>query len=404
MPGKLLQKMAKAGVRNPLFLLDEIDKMGTDHRGDPASAMLEVLDPEQNHAFNDHYLEVDYDLSDVMFVCTSNTMNIPGPLLDRMEVIRIPGYTEDEKLNICTRYLAPKQIKQNGLKPEEIKLGPEALLDVIRYYTKEAGVRGLEREVAKICRKMVKQFATGESQGEVEITPSMLPDLLGVQKYNFGIAEEDSKVGQVTGLAWTSVGGELLTIEAAAVAGKGRNVKTGSLGDVMQESIQAATTVFRSRSQSLGVTAAYHERNDIHIHVPEGATPKDGPSAGIAMCTALVSVATQIPVRSEVAMTGEITLRGEVLPIGGLKEKLLAARRGGIKTVVIPKENERDLKEVPDNILENLNIMPVKWIDEVLAIALERVPDPISEKEYLADTLVGTSNKDQLEPSRPPAH
>lgn len=404
MPGKLLQKMAKAGVRNPLFLLDEIDKMGTDHRGDPASAMLEVLDPEQNHAFNDHYLEVDYDLSDVMFVCTSNTMNIPGPLLDRMEVIRIPGYTEDEKLNICERYLAPKQIKQNGLKKDELKLGPEALLDVIRYYTKEAGVRGLEREVAKICRKMVKQFATGEIQGEVEVTPAMLPDLLGVQKFNFGIAEEESKVGQVTGLAWTSVGGELLTIEAAAVAGKGRHVKTGSLGDVMQESIQAATTVFRSRSQSLGVTAAYHERNDTHIHVPEGATPKDGPSAGIAMCTALVSVATQIPVRSEVAMTGEITLRGEVLPIGGLKEKLLAARRGGIKTVVIPKENARDLKEIPDNILENLEIKPVKWIDEVLAIALERVPDPITDEQYLADAVMGAGNKDQAEPTRPPAH
>jgi ATP-dependent Lon protease len=404
MPGKLLQKMAKAGVRNPLFLLDEIDKMGTDHRGDPASAMLEVLDPEQNHAFNDHYLEVDYDLSDVMFVCTSNTMNIPGPLLDRMEVIRIPGYTEDEKLNICLRYLAPKQIKQNGLKKEEIKLGAEALLDVIRYYTKEAGVRGLEREVAKICRKMVKQFATGEIQGEVEVTPAMLPDLLGVQKFNFGIAEEVSKVGQVTGLAWTSVGGELLTIEAAAVAGKGRHVKTGSLGDVMQESIQAANTVFRSRSQSLGVAAVYHERNDTHIHVPEGATPKDGPSAGVAMCTALVSVATQIPVRSEVAMTGEITLRGEVLPIGGLKEKLLAARRGGIKTVVIPKENERDLKEVPDNILENLDIKPVKWIDEVLAIALERVPVPISDEEYLADDVIGQANTGSGEPSRPPAH
>jgi ATP-dependent Lon protease len=366
--------------------------------------MLEVLDPEQNHAFNDHYLEVDYDLSDVMFVCTSNTMNIPGPLLDRMEVIRIPGYTEDEKLNICERYLAPKQIKQNGLKKDEIKLGPEALLDVIRYYTKEAGVRGLEREVAKICRKMVKKFATGELQGEVEVTSAMLPELLGVQKFNFGIAEEESKVGQVTGLAWTSVGGELLTIESVTVAGKGRHVKTGSLGDVMQESIQAATTVFRSRSQSLGVPAAYHERNDTHIHVPEGATPKDGPSAGIAMCTALVSVATRIPVRSDVAMTGEITLRGEVLPIGGLKEKLLAARRGGIKTVVIPKENERDLKEVPDNILENLNIKPVKWIDEVLSIALERMPDPISDEEYLADTGIATSNEDQAEPTRPPAH
>ncbi len=404
MPGKLLQKMAKAGVRNPLFLLDEIDKMGMDHRGDPASAMLEVLDPEQNHAFNDHYLEVDYDLSDVMFVCTSNTMNIPGPLLDRMEVIRIPGYTEDEKLNICERYLAPKQMKQNGLKKNEISLGRAALLDVIRYYTKEAGVRGLEREVAKICRKMVKRFAIGELEGTVEVTAEMLPDLLGVRKFNYGIAEEESKVGQVTGLAWTSVGGELLTIEAVSVAGKGRHVKTGSLGDVMQESIQAASTVFRSRSQALGVPAAYHDRHDIHVHVPEGATPKDGPSAGIAMCTALVSVATGIAVRSDVAMTGEITLRGEVLPIGGLKEKLLAARRGGIKTVVIPKENERDLKEVPDNIKENLDLKPVKWIDEVLAIALERVPDPISDDEYLADGVSGGTSVAESEDIRPPAH
>ena len=404
MPGKLLQKMAKAGVRNPLFLLDEIDKMGMDHRGDPASAMLEVLDPEQNHAFNDHYLEVDYDLSDVMFVCTSNTMNIPGPLLDRMEVIRIPGYTEDEKLNICERYLAPKQMKQNGLKKDEISLGQEALLDVIRYYTKEAGVRGLEREVAKICRKMVKRFAVGELDGITEVTCEMLPDLLGVRKFNYGIAEEESKVGQVTGLAWTSVGGELLTIEAVAVAGKGRHVKTGSLGDVMQESIQAASTVFRSRSQALGVPAAYHDRHDTHVHVPEGATPKDGPSAGIAMCTALVSVATGIAVRSDVAMTGEITLRGEVLPIGGLKEKLLAARRGGIKTVIIPKENERDLKEVPDNIKENLELRPVKWIDEVLAIALERVPDPIGDDEYLADTVLAGGAGTGSENIRPSAH
>ena len=404
MPGKLLQKMAKAGVRNPLFLLDEIDKMGMDHRGDPASAMLEVLDPEQNHAFNDHYLEVDYDLSDVMFVCTSNTMNIPGPLLDRMEVIRIPGYTEDEKLNICERYLAPKQMKQNGLKKDEISLGQAALLDVIRYYTKEAGVRGLEREVAKICRKMVKRFAVGELDGTTEVTCEMLPDLLGVRKFNYGIAEEESKVGQVTGLAWTSVGGELLTIEAVAVAGKGRHVKTGSLGDVMQESIQAASTVFRSRSQALGVPAAYHDRHDTHVHVPEGATPKDGPSAGIAMCTALVSVATGIAVRSDVAMTGEITLRGEVLPIGGLKEKLLAARRGGIKTVIIPKENERDLKEVPDNIKENLELRPVKWIDEVLAIALERVPDPIGDDEYLADTVLAGGAGTGSENIRPSAH
>ncbi len=392
-------------MRNPLFLLDEIDKMGMDHRGDPASAMLEVLDPEQNHAFNDHYLEVDYDLSDVMFVCTSNTMNIPGPLLDRLEVIRLPGYTEDEKLNICERYLLPKQVRQNGLKAGEMSIDEQALLDVIRYYTREAGVRSLEREIAKICRKMVKRFATGESDGSVTVTSDMLADLLGVRKFNFGIAEDENHIGQVTGLAWTSVGGELLTIEAAAVAGKGRQVKTGSLGDVMQESIQAALTVVRSRSQQLGVPAAYHDRHDIHIHVPEGATPKDGPSAGIAMCTALVSVATQIPVRADVAMTGEITLRGEVLPIGGLKEKLLAARRGGIKTVVIPKENERDLAEIPSNITENLTIMAVKWIDEVLAVALERVPDPLSDEAYLAEPAVNsTSIEADEEPLRPPAH
>ena len=387
MPGKLLQKMSKAGVKNPLFLLDEIDKMGMDHRGDPASAMLEVLDPEQNHAFNDHYLEVDYDLSDVMFVCTSNTMNIPGPLLDRMEVIRIPGYTEDEKLNIAQRYLIPKQLKLNGLKKDELSISEETIIDVIRYYTREAGVRSLEREIAKVCRKMVKAFTLDEQPGGTEVQPDMLADLLGVRKYNYGIAEEDNKIGQVTGLAWTSVGGELLTIEAVAVAGKGRHVKTGSLGDVMQESIQAATTVVRSRSQVLGIPATYHEKHDVHIHVPEGATPKDGPSAGVAMCTALVSVLTNIPVRAEVAMTGEITLRGEVLPIGGLKEKLLAARRGGIKTVIIPKENERDLKEVPDNIKEHLEIKPVKWIDEVLSIALEYLPEPLSDEEYAAGAL-----------------
>ena len=339
MPGKLLQKMAKAGVKNPLFLLDEIDKMGMDHRGDPASAMLEVLDPEQNHAFNDHYLEVDYDLSDVMFVCTSNSMNIPGPLLDRMEVIRIPGYTEDEKLNIATRYLLPKQLKVNGLKAGELSVSEAALLDVIRYYTREAGVRSLERELAKLARKVVKSLALGERQGSRDIGPEDLNELLGVRKYNFGVADEKNKIGQVTGLAWTSVGGELLTIEAMAVPGKGRHIKTGSLGDVMQESIAAATTVVRSRAQGLGIPATYYDKHDLHIHVPEGATPKDGPSAGVAMCTALVSVATGIPVRSDVAMTGEITLRGEVLPIGGLKEKLLAARRGGIKTVIIPSEN-----------------------------------------------------------------
>ena len=360
MPGKLIQKMVKAGVRNPLFLLDEIDKMGMDHRGDPASAMLEVLDPEQNHAFNDHYLEVDYDLSDVMFVCTSNTMNIPGPLLDRMEVIRIPGYTEDEKLSIARKYLLPKQVKINGLKPAEISVAD--------------------------CRKVVKKLALQEWESGTEVTSENLEDLLGVRKFTFGVADEANQVGEVTGLAWTSVGGELLTIEAASVSGKGRQVRTGSLGDVMQESIQAAMTVVRSRSQGLGIPAKYHDTHDLHIHVPEGATPKDGPSAGIGMCTALVSVATNIPVRADVAMTGEITLRGEVLAIGGLKEKLLAARRGGIKTVVIPHENERDLAEVPDNIKDNLDIKPVKWIDEVLGIALESSPQSLSDDEYLAGT------------------
>tara|TARA_R110002072_G_scaffold121598_3_gene255516 strand:+ start:18475 stop:20820 length:2346 start_codon:yes stop_codon:yes gene_type:complete len=396
MPGKLLQKMSKAGVRNPLFLLDEIDKMGMDHRGDPASAMLEVLDPEQNHAFNDHYLEVDYDLSDVMFICTSNTMNIPGPLLDRMEVIRIPGYTEDEKLNIAERYLIPKQVKLNGLAADELVIANDTVTDIIRYYTREAGVRSLEREIAKVCRKIVKALTLGEISSGTTVVPDMLPDLLGVRKYNYGIAEETNKVGQVTGLAWTSVGGELLTIEAVAVVGKGRHIQTGSLGDVMQESIQAATTVVRSRAQMLGIPAKFHENHDVHIHVPEGATPKDGPSAGVAMCTALVSVLTNIPVRSDVAMTGEITLRGEVLPIGGLKEKLLAARRGGIKTVIIPKENERDLKEVPDNIKEHLNICPVKWIDEVLALALESMPEPLSDEEFLADAL-STGNESEID-------
>ena len=408
MPGKLLQKMSKAGVRNPLFLLDEIDKMGMDHRGDPASAMLEVLDPEQNHAFNDHYLEVDYDLSDVMFVCTSNTMNIPGPLLDRMEVIRIPGYTEDEKLNIAQKYLIPKQTKLNGLKPDEIDLSEEACLDIIRYYTREAGVRALERQIAKVCRKMVKAFALGERESGQTISPESLPDILGVRKFNFGTAEQENKVGQVTGLAWTSVGGELLTVEVASTRGKGRVVKTGSLGDVMQESIQAANTVVRAKSQTLGIPARFHDTRDMHIHVPEGATPKDGPSAGIAMCTALVSSFTEIPVRADVAMTGEITLRGEVLPIGGLKEKLLAARRGGIGTVVIPHENERDLQEVPDNIKENLDIRPVKWIDEVLAIALERLPEPLDDDAYLAGSE-GIGQGDETAPesedaNRPRSH
>ncbi len=384
LPGKLIQKMAKVGVKNPLFLLDEIDKMGMDNRGDPASALLEVLDPEQNSHFNDHYLEVDYDLSDVMFVCTSNSMNIPGPLLDRMEVIRIPGYTEDEKLNIAQRYLIPKQIKANGLKDSEISVTADAIKDVIRYYTREAGVRGLEREVAKICRKVVARHVKGRLISADVIDSAALEDLLGVRKFDFGKAESKDQIGQVTGLAWTQVGGELLTIEASAVVGKGRIIKTGSLGDVMQESIQAALTVVRSRGQALGIAPDHHEKVDIHIHVPEGATPKDGPSAGIAMCTALVSVQTGIPVKADVAMTGEITLRGEVLRIGGLKEKLLAAHRGGIKTVIIPADNERDLKEIPVNIKEDLCIKPVKWIDEVLELALQYNPKPLSDEEYRA--------------------
>jgi ATP-dependent Lon protease len=384
LPGKLIQKMAKVGVKNPLFLLDEIDKMGMDNRGDPASALLEVLDPEQNNHFNDHYLEVDYDLSDVMFVCTSNSMNIPGPLLDRMEVIRIPGYTEDEKLSIATRYLIPKQMKANGLKENEVEIKPEVIRDIVRYYTREAGVRGLEREIAKLCRKVVTRHVKQKKLTADVLTSAELEELLGVHKFDFGKAETKNQVGQVTGLAWTQVGGELLTIESSAVTGKGRIIKTGSLGDVMQESIQAALTVVRSRAQVLGIAPDYHEKVDIHIHVPEGATPKDGPSAGIAMCTALVSVQTGIPVRADVAMTGEITLRGEVLRIGGLKEKLLAAHRGGIKTVVIPAGNERDLKEIPANIKADLSIKPVQWIDEVLEIALQHMPKPLSDEEYRA--------------------
>lgn len=384
LPGKLVQKMAKVGVKNPLFLLDEIDKMGMDNRGDPASALLEVLDPEQNNHFNDHYLEVDYDLSDVMFVCTSNSMNIPGPLLDRMEVIRIPGYTEDEKLNIALRYLIPKQMKSNGLKDGELTFKDEAIRDIVRYYTREAGVRGLEREIAKVCRKVVTRHVKNKSLREDVVDSVALEEFLGVRKFDFGRAEDKNQVGQVTGLAWTQVGGELLTIESSAVKGKGRVIKTGSLGDVMQESIQAALTVVRSRAQVLGIAPDYHEKMDVHIHVPEGATPKDGPSAGIAMCTALVSVLTGIPVRADVAMTGEITLRGEVLRIGGLKEKLLAAHRGGIKTVVIPHENERDLKEIPDNIKADLTIKPVQWIDDVLQVALQSMPKPLSDEEYQA--------------------
>ncbi len=384
MPGKILQKLSKVEVKNPLFLLDEIDKMGMDNRGDPASALLEVLDPEQNNSFNDHYLEVDYDLSDVMFICTSNSMNIPAPLLDRMEVIRIPGYTEDEKVNIAQRYLKPKAMKNNGVKETELTITEEAIRDLVRYYTREAGVRSLEREVAKLCRKVVKEFSLAEKEAPITITPDDLEHYSGVRKFSYGKAEDDNQIGQVTGLAWTQVGGELLTIEAVSVAGKGRQVKTGSLGDVMQESIQAATTVVRSRSQLLGIPAKYHDEHDLHIHVPEGATPKDGPSAGIGMCTALVSVLTGIPVNSDVAMTGEITLRGQVLPIGGLKEKLLAAHRGGIKTVIIPDENSRDLKEIPDNIKADLVIKPVKWIDEVLEVALETMPKPLTDDEFLS--------------------
>lgn len=385
MPGKIIQKLSKTGVKNPLFLLDEIDKMGQDHRGDPASALLEVLDPEQNNSFNDHYMEVDYDLSEVMFICTSNSMNIPAPLLDRMEIIRIPGYTEDEKLNIAERYLLPKQIKNNGVEENEIAVEEPALRDLIRYYTKEAGVRGLERELAKLCRKVVKESAlqAKEDKGDtntLQITSELLEDYSGIRKYSYGLAEEQDQIGQVTGLAVTSVGGELLTIEAVAVPGKGNIIKTGSLGDVMQESIQAAMTVVRSRATSLGIAANFHEKYDLHIHMPEGATPKDGPSAGIGMCTAFVSVLTGIAVRSDVAMTGEITLRGQVLPIGGLKEKLLAAHRGGIKEVLIPDENQRDLKEIPDNIKGELIIRPVKWIDEVLEVALQRMPDPLPEE------------------------
>ena len=382
MPGKLVQKMAKVGVKNPLFLLDEIDKMGMDHRGDPSSALLEVLDPEQNSTFNDHYLEVDYDLSEVLFICTSNSMNIPGPLLDRMEIIRIPGYTEDEKHNIARRYLVPKQIKQNGLKERELTIEDSAITDMIRYYTREAGVRGLEREISKICRKVVKEISLGEIAAKtVSVASENLENYLGVHKFNFGRAEEHNQVGQVTGLAWTQVGGDILTIESAVVPGKGRQVLTGSLGDVMKESIQAALTVVRNRATSLGVASDFHEKRDIHIHVPEGATPKDGPSAGIGMCTALVSALTGIPVKADVAMTGEITLRGQVLPIGGLKEKLLAAHRGGIKTVLIPEENRRDLKEIPDNIKADLSIIPVKWIDEVLSVALVEQPKPLTESE-----------------------
>jgi ATP-dependent Lon protease len=384
MPGKIIQNLSKIKVRNPLFLLDEIDKMAMDFRGDPASALLEVLDPEQNNTFSDHYMEVDFDLSDVMFVATSNSMNIPGPLLDRMEVIRIPGYTEDEKLNIALRYLVPKQIKENGLKPEEIAINESAVLEIIRRYTREAGVRGVEREISKICRKVVKDVLLEPTDKKVSITARNIEKYLGVKRFRFGSAEEKDQVGQVTGLAWTEVGGELLTVETAVVPGKGKFNYTGQLGDVMKESIQAALTVVRSRANVLGIENDFNEKQDVHIHVPEGATPKDGPSAGVAMCTALVSALTGIPVRATVAMTGEITLRGEVLPIGGLKEKLLAAHRGGIATVLIPQENEKDLNEIPKNIKSKLKIIPVRWIDEVLEVALATVPTPLGEDNQKA--------------------
>ena len=377
LPGKLIQKMAKVGVKNPLFLLDEIDKMSSDMRGDPASALLEVLDPEQNTTFNDHYLEVDYDLSDVMFVATSNSMNIPGPLLDRMEVIRLSGYTEDEKLNIAMRHLLQKQIERNGLKKGELTIEENAILDIIRYYTREAGVRGLEREISKICRKAVKNLLVNPKVKSIIVNSDNLHDYLGVKRFEFGKADTQNRVGEVTGLAWTEVGGDLLTIETASVVGKGKLTFTGSLGDVMKESIQAAMTVVRARAEKLGINSEFHEKRDIHIHVPDGATPKDGPSAGIAMCTALVSCLTGNPVRADVAMTGEISLRGKVLPIGGLKEKLLAAHRGGIKTVLIPKDNVKDLEEIPDNVKENLAIHAVETIDEVLGLALENPPEGV---------------------------
>ena len=376
MPGKIVQNMARTGVRNPLYLLDEVDKMAMDFRGDPSAALLEVLDPEQNSAFSDHYLEVDFDLSEVMFVCTANTLNIPPPLLDRMEVIRLPGYTEDEKANIARRYLLPKQVKQNGLKPEEIKISDAAILEIIRHYTREAGVRNLERELSKICRKSVKELLLDTRRKLITVAPKQVPKYLGVKRFRYGRAEENDHIGQVTGLAWTEVGGELLTIEAAIVPGKGKLTHTGQLGEVMQESIQAAMTVVRSRAAVLGLDPEFYQKADVHIHVPEGATPKDGPSAGVGMCTALVSALTRIHVRGDLAMTGEITLRGEVLPIGGLKEKLLAAHRGGIRTVLIPDENVKDLVEIPQNIKGSLEIKPVKWIDEVLQFALRNMPQP----------------------------
>jgi ATP-dependent Lon protease len=384
MPGKILQNLGKAGVRNPLFLLDEVDKMGMDFRGDPASALLEVLDPEQNHTFQDHYVEVDFDLSDVMFVCTSNTMNIPPALLDRMEVIRLSGYTEEEKVHIGLRHLLPKQMKTNGLKSGELAIAESAIRDIIRYYTREAGVRSLEREISKICRKVVKQLLLKKQERKIHVTAKNLDKFLGVRRFTFGVAERENQVGQVTGLAWTEVGGDLLTIEVATMPGKGNVHRTGSLGDVMKESVEAARSVVRSRARRLGIRDDQFEKTDLHVHFPEGATPKDGPSAGIAITTALVSALSGIPVRADVAMTGEITLRGEVLAIGGLKEKLLAAHRGGIKTVLIPEENVKDLAEIPDNVKNRLEMVPVKWIDKVFEIALERQPVPLTDEEAAA--------------------
>jgi len=398
LPGKIVQNLAKLSVRNPLFLLDEMDKMSMDFRGDPSSALLEVLDPEQNNSFGDHYLEVDFDLSDVMFVATANTMNIPAPLLDRMEVIRIPGYTEDEKINIAMRYLLKKQIELNGLKESEISISENAIRDIVRYFTREAGVRNLEREISKICRKVVKELVLHKKGKKISVTPRNLEKYLGVKRFRYGRAEENDQVGQVTGLAWTEVGGELLTLESTMVPGKGKMIHTGQLGDVMQESIHAAMTVVRSRSASLGIEPDFYQKYDIHIHVPEGATPKDGPSAGVGMCTALVSALTNIPVRADVAMTGEITLRGEVLPIGGLKEKLLAAHRGGISIVLIPEENRKDLAEIPRNVKDKLDIRPVRWIDEVLQVALLQQPTPLDESTGKVATPKSSKGKAKEKP------
>jgi len=415
MPGKILQNMSKVGVRNPLFLLDEIDKLGMDFRGDPASALLEVLDPEQNHTFQDHYVEVDFDLSDVMFVATSNTLNIPPALLDRMEVIRLSGYTEDEKIHIAKDHLLPKLVKNNGLRPEELTVEDSALHDMVRYYTREAGVRSLEREIGKICRKVVKQLVAHVPAGSsraaarkaskamataatVVVNSDNLSDYLGVQRYSYGMAEKENQIGQVTGLAWTEVGGDLLTIEVADMPGKGVILRTGSLGDVMKESVEAARSVVRARARRVGISDVVFEKRDMHVHVPEGATPKDGPSAGVAITIAIISALTRIPVRADVAMTGEITLRGEVLAIGGLKEKLLAARRGGIKTVLIPSENVKDLAEIPDNVKNHLEIIPVKWIDQALEVALERMPEALPEEAPSQTVVSGTQTAGAVDP------